>query len=73
VEALGGVELLVSVTDDGPGMCAEPRAARPGRGLGLGICDAIVSAHGGRLEVEDVPGRGARVVFTLPARPEEAS
>jgi signal transduction histidine kinase len=70
---LGGAELLVSVTDAGPGMGAESRVARPGRGLGLGICRAIVSAHGGRLEAGDAPGRGARVVFTLPARPEEAS
>ncbi len=72
VETLGGAELLVSVTDDGPGMRAEPPVVRPGRGLGLGICRAIVSAHGGRLEAGDAAGRGARIVFTLPVRPEEA-
>ena len=70
VEALGSTSLLVSVTDDGPGLRDAPRVARPGRGLGLGICRAIVSAHGGRLETGAAPGRGARVAFTLP---EDAS
>ena len=72
IETLAGAELLVSVTDDGPGLGTAKRggavrsAERSGRGLGLAICRAIVAAHGGRLETGDAPGRGARVAFTLP-------
>jgi signal transduction histidine kinase len=75
VDGPSGALLLVSVTDEGPGLSAEARsaAARAGRGLGLGICEAIVSAHGGRLVAEAVHGRGARVWFTLAARPEDPS
>jgi signal transduction histidine kinase len=71
--ALGscGSALVVSVTDDGPGLRARP-APRPGRGLGLAICRAIVAAHGGELAAGDAPGRGARVRFTLPDGPERA-
>jgi signal transduction histidine kinase len=70
-----GAELRVSVRDDGPGMLAGRRqaSARPGRGLGLSICRAIVSAHGGRLASEEAPGRGTRVCFTLPQRAECSS
>lgn len=69
-----GAELRVSVTDDGPGLLGGRRsAARPGRGLGLSICRAIVSAHGGCLGTEETPGRGARVRFTLPVRSEQPS
>ena len=71
-----GTELRVSVTDEGPGQLEGRRsasAARPGRGLGLSICRAIVSAHGGRLGAEETPGRGTRVRFTLPGPAEKAS
>ncbi|HEY1438971.1 MAG TPA: two-component system sensor histidine kinase KdpD [Casimicrobiaceae bacterium] len=74
-----GDQLLVTVTDDGPGV---PRAQReaifekftrgsresatPGVGLGLAISRAIVEAHRGRIWVEDNAGHGARFCFTLP-------
>ena len=71
--------LLISVSDDGPGV---PRAqqeaifekftrgskesATPGVGLGLAISRAIVEAHRGKIWVEDNLGGGARFCFTLP-------
>jgi two-component system sensor histidine kinase KdpD len=37
-----------------------------GTGLGLTICRAIVTAHGGRIWLENRAGGGAIVRFTLP-------
>ena len=37
-----------------------------GSGLGLAIVRAIIEAHGGSIWAENVPGSGARFVFTLP-------
>jgi two-component system sensor histidine kinase KdpD len=77
----------VHVDDFGPGLPAnmedrvfekftrgEKESAKPGIGLGLSICRAIVEAHGGtigannRLDVSlpDAPVQGARFWFTLP-------
>jgi two-component system sensor histidine kinase KdpD len=74
---LGEGELIVEVNDRGPGV---PKAeaervfdkfyrakdAEGGVGLGLTICRGIISAHGGRMWVEDRPGGGASFRFTLP-------
>jgi signal transduction histidine kinase len=75
----------VSVRDEGLGIPAEelPRLferfyrvegtrSLEGNGLGLHICQAIVSAHGGRIwATSDGPGRGSTFWFTLPRRPAE--
>lgn len=37
-----------------------------GNGLGLSICRSIVAAHGGSIEVESSPGKGATFVVRLP-------
>ncbi|MCC6127085.1 MAG: HAMP domain-containing histidine kinase [Pirellulales bacterium] len=70
-------ELLIGVSDDGPGISAEERrhlfdpffsARQAGRGLGLGLskCWRIVANHGGKVEVESAPGHGAKFTITLP-------
>jgi signal transduction histidine kinase len=70
----GAVQLCVA--DSGPGIAPELRArvfepfftTRPrGTGLGLAIARQIVEAHGGRIEVGDATGGGARFTITLPA------
>jgi two-component system sensor histidine kinase KdpD len=74
--------LEVAVWDQGPGLPpgqeqaiferfarGERESAIAGMGLGLAICQAIVSAHGGRIHAENRPGGGARFVFTLPLAP----
>jgi signal transduction histidine kinase len=40
--------------------------ATGGAGLGLGIVKQLVEAHGGRIEVESVVGRGTQFTFTIP-------
>jgi two-component system, OmpR family, sensor histidine kinase KdpD len=71
-----GDRVLVSVADTGPGVPPAEREAvfdryvrfdTGGRaGLGLTIAKTFVEAHGEHIWVEDVPGGGARFVFTLP-------
>jgi signal transduction histidine kinase len=71
----------LEVTDDGPGIAAEERAAiferfargddarartDGGTGLGLAITREIVNAHNGQIWVEDA-SPGARFVITLPS------
>jgi two-component system sensor histidine kinase KdpD len=69
----------VMVYDNGPGLPrgreeaifekftrGERESAKPGVGLGLAICRAIVEAHGGTIEAAQSPIGGAAFVFTLP-------
>ena len=75
-----GEGAMVEVTDTGVGIPAtemskifEPfyTTKSPGRGTGLGlsICYGIVTGHGGRIEVDSVPGRGSTFRVLLPAAP----
>ena len=90
--ALRGDRVDVTVADDGPGLPpgreealfekftrGERESAKPGVGLGLAICRAIVESHGGKIaaapahavmpgvpSVQGLPPRGAALTFTLP-------
>jgi DNA-binding NarL/FixJ family response regulator len=75
--------VCVSISDDGGGIAPERLGAlftefapldRPanadgheGTGLGLTICDEIISGHNGKIWAESAPGQGARFCFVLPA------
>jgi signal transduction histidine kinase len=78
-------EVEFSVTDTGPGVPDEDRERviqrfvrlensrnEPGAGLGLSLVAAVAEAHGGRLELDEGPGRvggtgpGLRVALILP-------
>jgi signal transduction histidine kinase len=69
-------EVWIQIHDDGPGLKPEERrhifdpfysARQAGRGLGLGLSKAwrIVTNHGGRIEVESLPGQGATFTIVL--------
>ncbi|KQW57840.1 DUF4118 domain-containing protein [Variovorax sp. Root411] len=82
--------LVLKVRDHGPGLPVallgreqklfdkftrgETESATPGVGLGLAICRAVVSAHGGDIAAANVQGGGAEFTVTLPRRepPETA-
>lgn len=71
---------LFTVRDNGPGLEADSLERifmpferlqgreRPGAGLGLAICRAVVQRHGGRIWAESQAGSGATFRFTLPAQ-----
>jgi signal transduction histidine kinase/CheY-like chemotaxis protein len=45
--------------------------SRKGLGLGLHICEQLVSLHGGRIWVESEKGQGSAFSFTVPLQTEE--
>jgi len=72
-----GEGVTLEVTDTGCGMPEEVRQrillpffttkdVGQGTGLGLAVVHGIVDAHGGRIQVESVPGSGSRFEIRLP-------
>lgn len=57
-------QVVLAVHDDGCGFL--PLAPRSKAGHGLGNMDARASALGGNLRIESAPGKGTRVLLTLP-------
>jgi two-component system sensor histidine kinase KdpD len=76
--------VILTVSDSGPGIAPEDRervfqrfyrgpwarTQSAGTGMGLAIAREIVKLHGGRIWVEDSPGPGVRVSFSLPVMEE---
>jgi signal transduction histidine kinase len=48
---------------------ADPAGGQGGRGLGLAIVKRIAELHGGEATLDSAPGRGTRIVLSLPAAP----
>ena len=65
--------VVVSVTDDGPGIepgldpFARGASGTGSTGYGLWLARAIAEAHGGTLELADPPAQGARLRLSLPS------
>ena len=68
--------MMVAVTDNGPGIPEEQRAAvfqvfesskgERGTGIGLPVSRKIIREHGGRIRIEGGPGEGTRFIISWP-------
>ena len=74
-ERNGNGMLCVSVRDHGVGISDEARerifdkfftTKEEGLGMGLAIVRSVIEAHGGKIDVENLAGAGARFYFVLP-------
>lgn len=81
-EPHGEMEVVLRVTDNGPGIPSEYRekiferfvqvpglsSRRKGAGLGLTFCRLAIEAHGGKIWVESQVGEGSTFVVVLPIK-----
>ena len=74
-------QVLLEVSDSGPGIALEHRARifepffttkAAGTGLGLSLCNSIVVEHGGRLWASANEGDGTTMHLQMPRHPERA-
>lgn len=76
-------EICIEIEDNGVGINEEnlrrifdpffsTKPSGKGTGLGLSVCHGIIAAHGGRIEVQSQPARGARFTIILPRTPRTA-
>jgi PAS domain S-box-containing protein len=74
--------VTIQITDDGPGIPAElgRKIFEPffttkigkGSGIGLAVCQQIMSSHGGHIAVDEAHHPGARFEIELPSDPPDA-
>ncbi|MCU0610181.1 MAG: ATP-binding protein [Candidatus Eisenbacteria bacterium] len=76
VERADAASVRVEVVDTGEGIPPEnlPQVFTPffstkaqGSGLGLSVCNRIISDHGGQMEIASTVGKGTTVVIELPS------
>ena len=80
-EAHEGGNVVVRIRDFGPGIPEEElphvkmkfykgSSKARGNGIGLAVCEEIVTMHGGTLTLENAPGGGTLVTISLPTGEE---
>lgn len=74
--------IFLAISDNGPGIPAENidhifdgffTTKTDGMGIGLSVCQSIITAHGGRIEASNHPDGGAVLRFSLPPMPDAQS
>lgn len=84
VAMIGSSDITIRVADTGCGISAEdlPRVkekfykanfSTKGSGIGLAVCDEIITLHKGSLEITSVLGEGTEVCITIPTVPVNLS
>jgi signal transduction histidine kinase len=78
-EVLDGNQVMIKITDNGPGMTEEvkkklfdpfftTKSIGKGTGLGMAISYQIIEKHGGKLWYESEPGKGAEFLIQIPVQ-----
>jgi len=77
--AMHAATVSVEVRDYGPGIPPDElpmvkkkfykgSSKERGSGIGLAVCDEIMTRHNGRLDIANAPGGGTCVTITLPLK-----